>query len=75
MRHARFDTDQTFSDIQVNNIEAMDLVDGKWYVVVKGDYAGRVSGAVYDITNSTAPAQLTLEVCWLSAVHTESAPG
>lgn len=59
-----FDTDQTFSDIQVNNIEAMDLVDGKWYVVVKGDYAGRVSGAVYDITNTTAPEQLTLTPAW-----------
>lgn len=41
------------------------MVDGKWYVVVKGDYAGRVYGYVYDITNTTAPTQIptTVRAC------------
>ena len=40
----------------------MDIIDGKWYVVVKGDYAGRVSGTVFDISNSTNPVNISTEV-------------
>ena len=45
----------------------MDVVDGTWYVSLKGDYAGRVSGAVYDLRNSSEPVQLVTTV---SLLHT-----
>lgn len=53
--HPRYERDQPFEQVQVNSINAAQVVDGKWYVVVKGDYAGRVHGFVYDISNSTTP--------------------
>ena len=40
----------------------MAVVDGTWYVSLKGDYAGRVSGAVYDLRNSSDPVQLVTTV-------------
>ncbi|KXZ48315.1 hypothetical protein GPECTOR_29g9 [Gonium pectorale] len=59
-----YSEDQTFSEVQVNSINAAQVIDGKWYVVVKGDYAGRVSGAVYDITNSTNPVTIPTSPTW-----------
>jgi hypothetical protein len=61
-----YDSDQTFDQVQVNSINAANVVDGKWYVVVKGDYAGRVSGYIYDITNATSPQQIPTTVCGAS---------
>ena len=40
----------------------MSVVDGTWYVYLKGDYAGRVSGAVYDLRNSSDPVKLVTTV-------------
>lgn len=40
----------------------MTVVDGTWYVSLKGDYAGRVSGGVYDLRNSSDPVQLVTTV-------------
>ena len=48
--------------MQINAINAMEIIDGQWYVVVKGDYAGRVSGTVFDISNSSNPVNMTTEV-------------
>lgn len=62
----RYDGDQTFAQTQVNGIFAMDVIDGKWYVVVKGDYAGRVAGAVYDVSNSTNPVVIPTTPDWTS---------
>lgn len=42
----------------------MNVVDGTWYVSLKGDYAGRVSGAVYDYRNSSNPVQLVTTVSY-----------
>lgn len=42
----------------------MSVVDGTWYVYLKGDYAGRVSGAVYDLRNSSDPVKLVTTVRW-----------
>ena len=58
----RFDRDQTFSSLQATTLETMDVIDGTWYVYLKGDYAGRVSGAVYDIRNSSDPIKLITTV-------------
>lgn len=58
----RFADDQTFSALQGTALETMDVVDGTWYVSLKGDYAGRVSGAVYDLRNSSDPVQLVTTV-------------
>lgn len=59
-----YDDDQTFPQVQVNEINAMDVIDGKWFVIVRGDYAGRVSGAVFDITNSSSPLPITTQPNW-----------
>jgi len=58
----RFADDQTFSSLQATDLETMDVVDGTWYVYLKGDYAGRVSGAVYDYRNSSDPVKLVTTV-------------
>jgi len=59
---SRFADDQTFSSLQATDLETMDVVDGTWYVYLKGDYAGRVSGAVYDYRNSSDPVKLVTTV-------------
>ncbi|GLC46896.1 hypothetical protein PLESTM_001942200 [Pleodorina starrii] len=59
-----YDNDQAFTEVQVNSINAAQVVDGKWYVIVKGDYAGRVSGAIYDITNSSEPTAIPTTPSW-----------
>ena len=58
----RFEEDQTFSSLQGTTLETMSVVDGTWYVYLKGDYAGRVSGAVYDLRNSSDPVKLVTTV-------------
>ena len=58
----RFESDQTFSSLQGTDLETMSVVDGTWYVYLKGDYAGRVSGAVYDLRNSSDPVKLVTTV-------------
>ncbi|DBA89815.1 hypothetical protein WJX79_008735 [Trebouxia sp. C0005] len=71
-----FADDQTFSSLQATDLETMDVVDGTWYVYLKGDYAGRVSGAVYDYRNSSDPVKLvttpTWSTCSLSSTSTTS---
>uniref|UniRef100_A0A7S0S4K2 Uncharacterized protein n=1 Tax=Chlamydomonas leiostraca TaxID=1034604 RepID=A0A7S0S4K2_9CHLO len=59
-----YDADQSFDQVQTNSINAAQVVDGKWYVVVKGDYAGRVYGYVYDITNTTTPKAIPTTPEW-----------
>jgi len=59
-----YEEDQAFDQVQVNSINSMDVIDGKWYVVVKGDYAGRVSGAVFDISNTTSPVTIPTTPAW-----------
>ena len=58
----RFSSDQGFTQIQATRLETMNVIDGTWYVSLKGDYAGRVSGAVYDIRNQSNPVQLAVSV-------------
>ena len=67
----RFEEDQAFSSLQGTTLETMSVVDGTWYVYLKGDYAGRVSGAVYDLRNSSDPVKLVTTVSvdtWLYRV-------
>jgi hypothetical protein len=64
MHSRRFETDQAFEQIQETQVQAMTLVDGAWYVRVIGDYAGRVSGAVYRTDNETNPERLDVQVGW-----------
>lgn len=40
----------------------MELIDGIWYIKVTGDYAGVISGRVFDISRSTDPVTIDLEV-------------
>jgi len=42
----------------------MSVVDGNWYVIVKGDYAGMVHGVVYDINDEANPQQVSLMPAW-----------
>lgn len=64
----RFADDQTFSALQATTLDTMAVVDGTWYVSLKGDYAGRVSGAVYDLRNSSDPVQLVTTVSSLPSM-------
>lgn len=65
----RFEEDQTFSSLQGTTLETMSVVDGTWYVYLKGDYAGRVSGAVYDMRNSSDPVKLVTTVSAIHSLH------
>ena len=58
----RFSSDQTFTEIEATRLETMSVIDGTWYIYLKGDYAGRVSGNVYDIRNQTNPILLVTDV-------------
>ena len=69
---SRFADDQTFSALQATDLETMDVVDGTWYVYLKGDYAGRVSGAVYDLRNSSDPVKLVTTVSPCYCCNTSS---
>lgn len=60
----RWEEDQTFKDVRVNIIEAADVVDGAWYLIIKGDYTGRVTGNVYDLTIPTQPEPVELTPTW-----------
>ncbi len=51
-----------FTDVIVNTLDSMSVIDGLWYVIVKGDYAGRVYGNVYDISNNTNPVAIQTTV-------------
>eukprot|EP00798_Chlamydomonas_sp_ICE-L_P009098 gene9098-16223_t len=72
-----FTADQVFAQVQVNSLNSMDVIDGKWYVLVKGDYAGRVAGSVFDISDNTNPVPIVTEPKWeackLSTPATSSA--
>ncbi|GLI65125.1 hypothetical protein VaNZ11_008578 [Volvox africanus] len=61
-----YDDDQPFTEVQVNSINAAQVIDGNWYVIVRGDYAGRVSGAIYNITNSSNPVAIPTTPSWES---------
>ena len=69
MHVVRFEEDQTFSSLQGTTLETMNVVDGTWYVYLKGDYAGRVSGAVYDLRNSSDPVKLVTTVSGNNCFH------
>lgn len=58
----RFEEDQAFAQYQETQIRSLTLLPGAWYVRVLGDYAGRVSGRIYDATDESAPQQLAVEV-------------
>ena len=43
-------------------LKTMTVIDGTWYIKITGDYAGRIHGAVYDISDETNPVPITLNV-------------
>uniref|UniRef100_A0A7S3R7G2 Uncharacterized protein n=1 Tax=Dunaliella tertiolecta TaxID=3047 RepID=A0A7S3R7G2_DUNTE len=45
-----FAEDMTFSDTQPQNLHRAEVINGEWYVSVKGDFTGRVEGKVHDIS-------------------------
>lgn len=51
---ARYDEDKAFEQPQANIIQSVDLTDGTWYIKISGDYAGKVSGIVYNIDDTEA---------------------
>lgn len=58
--------DQTFTEVVVNSLNKMSVIDGNWYVIIKGDYAGRVYGNIYDVSNLTAPTIISTTPKWES---------
>ena len=70
----------THPQVQVNTLNAMSIIDGDWYIIVKGDYAGRVHGSIFDVTNATDTVKPTVipttpawEACSLTPTQTSSA--
>ena len=60
----RWESDQTFTDVKVNRIESADVTDGEWYVIIRGDYTGRVTGSVFDLSNPSEPEPVELTPTW-----------
>ena len=50
------------------------MVDGIWYIVIKGDYTGRVSGAVFDLSTPGEPAEVELTPRWEKCRLPDSTP-
>jgi len=42
----RYEEDLAFSDTQPQVLHRADVLNGEWYVSVKGDFTGRVQGEV-----------------------------
>lgn len=47
-----------FTEIVESRFEAMELIEGEWYVKVTGDFAQKVHGRLFDITNTTQPIEI-----------------
>jgi hypothetical protein len=60
----RWESDQTFTDVKENRIESADVTDGNWYIIIRGDYTGRVEGSIYDLTNPQEPEPVELTPKW-----------
>ena len=58
----RFAEDQAFTEVIVSRLETMEVIKGEWSIRVKGDYTRRVSGKIYDISNTTNPVQIETQV-------------
>ena len=58
----RFAEDQRFTEVVVLRLETMHVIVGEWTVRVKGDYARKVSGQVFDISNASNPVPIDTHV-------------
>ncbi|GAX83855.1 hypothetical protein CEUSTIGMA_g11280.t1 [Chlamydomonas eustigma] len=67
-----FPNDVSFTEVVVNTLDSMSVIDGNWYVIVKGDYAGRVYGNIYDISNATNPVPISTSPAWTACQLTIS---
>ncbi|KAI8474039.1 MAG: hypothetical protein J3K34DRAFT_383443 [Monoraphidium minutum] len=56
-----FERDQAFTQYQETQLQSVALLPGSWYVRVLGDYAGRVSGAVYNAANESDPQPIPVQ--------------
>mmetsp|Transcript_1040 Transcript_1040/g.2576 ORF Transcript_1040/g.2576 Transcript_1040/m.2576 type:complete len:432 (+) Transcript_1040:429-1724(+) len=56
--------DNGFETVKGNVLETAEVIDGTWYVQVTGDYAGRISGAIYDLKNASDPKALDVTPAW-----------
>lgn len=54
----------SFETVKGNVLETAQVIDGTWYVQVTGDYAGRISGAIYDLRNTSDPKPLNVTPAW-----------
>jgi len=61
---ARWEDNLGFETVKGNTLKTADVTDGTWYIQVKGDYAGRISGAVYDLRDSSNPVVISIEPAW-----------
>uniref|UniRef100_A0A061REY9 Polycystin cation channel family n=3 Tax=Tetraselmis sp. GSL018 TaxID=582737 RepID=A0A061REY9_9CHLO len=59
-----FENDQGFTTVAGNRLETADIIDGTWYIKVTGDYSGRISGAIYDLKNTSNPEPISLSPAW-----------
>lgn len=58
----RFSEDQRFSEVQSSSVQRLELPNGRWYISVNGDLAGRVAGAVYHLGPGDEPQKIPMEV-------------
>ena len=58
----RFAEDQRFTEVVALRLETMNVIQGEWTVRVKGDYARKVHGQVFDISNASNPVPIDTHV-------------
>lgn len=58
----RFSEDQRFREVQSGSVQRLELPDGRWYISVNGDLAGRVAGAAYHLGPGDEPLKMLMEV-------------
>eukprot|EP00884_Botryococcus_braunii_P002328 jgi/Botrbrau1/12096/Bobra.0186s0019.1 len=66
-----YEQDQVFPEIRGTQLVSMNVTAGSWYVWVKGDYAGRVFGAIYDL-RSGLPVQVEETPAWQKCQYPSS---
>ena len=47
-----YEKDQGFNEVNTNKIVNFDVINGNWYVHIKGDYLGLVQGKIYRVEES-----------------------
>ncbi|CAL6332541.1 unnamed protein product [Bathycoccus prasinos] len=59
-----YDKDQEFDEVNTNKLVNFDVIEGNWYVHIKGDYLGLVQGKIYRVEESGELSLAPISPSW-----------